>query len=59
MISTLTHCGTGFAVKQTISEFKKILLKTKTLQKQNGNILQPNKLTPKSKISLNNKKVYD
>lgn len=52
MLNTWTRSDKAFAAKN----FKKILFRTKTPQKQKGKRLQPNKLIQKTINNLNNVK---
>ena len=54
MFHTSTRGDKGFAAEQKNREFKKILFRTKALQKIKGKRLQPNKLIAKVTNNLDN-----
>ena len=53
MFSTKTRGGQAFATEQKIRELKKILLKSKRIEKRLGKRLKPNELIKKATNNLN------
>ena len=53
MFSTKTRGGKAFAIEQKIRELKKILSKSKRIEKRSGNKLKPNVLIKKVTNNLN------
>ena len=56
MFSTRLRGGKTFAGEQKIRRLKKLLLKSKIIEKRNKNRINPNKLIKKATIKLNNTK---
>ena len=55
MLSAKTWSGKAFAAEQKIRELKKILLKSKRIEKRSGKRLKPNELIKKKATSSLNK----
>ena len=53
MFHTKIRVGKAFAAEQTIREFKKILLRSKRLEKERGKRLKPNDLIKKAAQNMN------
>ena len=53
MFSAKTRRGKVFAAEQKIRELKKILLKSKIIEKRSGKRVTPNELIKKAKGNLN------
>ena len=56
MFSTRVRGGKAFAAEQKIREFKKLLLKIKSLYKKNGMRVKPNELIKKTTTNMNKTK---
>ena len=50
MVSTKSRGGKAFAAEQKIKELKKILLKSKRIEKRSSSRLKPNELIKKQQI---------
>ena len=56
MFSTRVRGGKAFAAKQKVREFKKVLLKSKRIEKRLGKKIEPNDLIAKATDNLNKKR---
>ena len=53
MFHTRLRCGKAFAAEQKIRKFKKLLLRSKCLEKQRGKRIKPNDLIRKAAQNMN------